>query len=170
MSLVASFGGAEVGTVAVLGVAASGIVIAALSLGSLVGGFGFGHRAKTKWALLKFVSIVLVGFGAVFINPTDLVWITICWFVAGIGVAPAFATMASMISVSFGTADSAEAYGWINTAQLVGFAAGAAIAGLVIDNFADEAAWYINLVSAALAVTFALATVRFNPSLERKDD
>jgi MFS family permease len=170
MSLVASFGGAEVGTVAVLGIAASGIVIAALSLGSIIGGFGFGHRAKTKWALLKFVSIVLVGFGAVFLNPTDLVWITLCWFVAGIGVAPAFATMASMISVSFGTADSAEAYGWANTAQLIGFAGGAAIAGIVIDNFAPEAAWYINLVSAALAVIFALATVRFNPSLERKDD
>lgn len=170
MSLVASFGGAEVGTVAVLGIAASGIVIAALSLGSIIGGFGFGHRARTKWALLKFVSIVLVGFGAVFINPTDLVWITACWFVAGIGVAPAFATMASMISVSFGTADSAEAYGWANTAQLLGFAGGAAIAGFVIDNFAPEAAWYINLVSAALAVAFALATVRFNPSLEAKDE
>ena len=78
--------------------------------------------------------------------------------------------MASMISVSFGTADSAEAYGWANTAQLIGFAGGAAIAGIVIDNFAPEAAWYINLVSAALAVIFALATVRYNPSLERKDD
>jgi len=169
LSLVATFGGAEVGTVAVLGVAASGIVIAALSLGSIVGGFAFGHRAKTKWALLKFVSLVMVGYASVFFNPTDLVWITICWFVSGLGVAPAFATMASMISVSFGTADSAEAYGWANTGQLLGYSVGAAIAGVVIDHVAAEAAWYVTGIAGAFAVFFALITVRFNPSLDQKD-
>lgn len=169
LCLVATFGGAEVGTVAVLGIAPSGIVIASLSLGSIIGGFAFGHRAKTKWALLKFVTIVMIGYAAVFFNPTDLVWITICWFVTGLGVAPAFATMASMISVSFGTADSAEAYGWANTGQLLGYAIGAAIAGVIIDHVAAEAAWYVTGVAGALAVLVALATVRFNPSLENKD-
>ena len=167
--LVATFGGAEVGTVAVLGIAPSGIVIAALSLGSIIGGFAFGHRAKTKWALLKFLSIVMIGYAAVFFNPTDLVWITICWFITGLGVAPAFATMASMISVSFGTADSAEAYGWANTGQLLGYSVGAAVAGIVIDNVAHEAAWYVTAASAAVAVLFALITVRFNPPLNQKD-
>jgi MFS family permease len=167
--LVATFGGAEVGTVAVLGIAPSGIVIAALSLGSIIGGFAFGHRAKTKWALLKFVSIVMVGYAAVFVNPTDLVWITICWFITGIGVAPAFATMASMISVSFGTADSAEAYGWANTGQLLGYSIGAAIAGIVIDNVSPEAAWYVTGIAGGMAVLIALFTVRFNPPLNQKD-
>ncbi len=167
--LVATFGGAEVGTVAVLGIAPSGIVIAALSLGSIIGGFAFGHRAKTKWALLKFVSVVFVGYAAVFFYPTDLVWITICWFVTGLGVAPAFATMASMISVSFGTADSAEAYGWANTGQLLGYSIGAAIAGIVIDHVAPQAAWYVTGISGALAVLVALLTVRFNPPLNQKD-
>jgi predicted MFS family arabinose efflux permease len=169
LCLVATFGGAEVGTVAVLGVAPSGIVIAALSLGSIIGGFAFGHRAKTKWALLKFLSVVAVGYLAVFFNPTDLVWITICWFITGIGVAPAFATMASMISVSLGTSDSAEAFGWNNTGQLLGFSFGAAIAGILIDNVSPQAAWYVTGISAALALFFALITVRFNPSLEHKD-
>lgn len=169
LCLVATFGGAEVGTVAVLGVAASGIVIAALSLGSIIGGFAFGHRAKTKWALVKFLVIVMAGYAAVFLNPTDLVWITICWFVSGLGVAPAFATMASMISVSFGTADSAEAYGWANTGQLLGYSIGAAIAGTVIDHVAPTAAWFVNGVAGALALAFALITVRFNPPLDEKD-
>jgi MFS family permease len=167
--LVASFGGAEVGTVAVLGIAPSGIVIAALSFGSILGGFAFGHRAKTKWALLKFLSIVLIGYAAVFVYPTDLVWITICWFVTGLGVAPAFATMASMISVSFGTADSAEAYGWANTGQLLGYSVGAAVAGIIIDNVAAGAAWYVTGISSFLAVVIALLTVRFNPPLNQKD-
>ena len=169
LCLVATFGGAEVGTVAVLGVAASGIVIAALSLGSIIGGFAFGHRAKTKWALVKFLVLVMAGYAAVFLNPTDLVWITICWFVSGLGVAPAFATMASMISVSFGTADSAEAYGWANTGQLLGYSIGAAIAGTVIDHVAPTAAWFVNGVAGALALAFALLTVRFNPPLHEKD-
>ena len=167
--LVSTFGGAEVGTVAVLGIAPSGIVIAALSLGSIIGGFAFGHRAKTKWALVKFLTLVMVGYLAVFFNPTDLVWITACWFVTGLGVAPAFATMASMISVSFGTADSAEAYGWANTGQLLGYSIGAAIAGIVIDNIAPNASWYVTGSSAILAVFFALITVRFNPPLNQKD-
>lgn len=167
--LVASFGGAEVGTVAVLGIAPSGIVIAALSLGSIVGGFAFGHRAKTKWALLKFLTLVLIGYAAVFFNPTDLVWITICWFVTGLGVAPAFATMASMISVSFGTADSAEAYGWANTGQLLGYSFGAAVAGIIIDNVASQAAWYVTGISSVMAVVVALITVRFNPLLNQKE-
>ena len=169
LTLVASFGGAEVGTVAVLGIAASGIVIAALSLGSIVGGFAFGHRAKTKWALFKFVGIVSVGYAAVFIHPTDLVWITICWFVTGLGVAPAFATMASMTSISFGAADSAEAYGWANTGQLIGYAIGAAIAGVIIDNLAPSAAWYVTFCSGAASAILALATVRFNPPLDQKE-
>lgn len=167
--LVATFGGAEVGTVAVLGIAPSGIVIAALSLGSIIGGFAFGHRAKTKWALLKFLTLVGIGYACVFFNPTDLVWITACWFVTGLGVAPAFATMASMISVSFGTADSAEAYGWANTGQLLGYSVGAAVAGIVIDNIAAAAAWYVTGGAATLAVILALVTVRFNPPLEQKD-
>ena len=169
LCLVATFGGAEVGTVAVLGVAASGIVIAALSLGSIVGGFAFGHRAKTKWALVKFLLVVMIGYAAVLFNPADLVWITICWFVTGLGVAPAFATMASMISVSFGAADSAEAYGWANTGQLLGYSLGAAATGIVIDHVAPVGAWYVTTIAGALALTFALATVRFNPSLEHKD-
>ena len=169
LCLVATFGGAEVGTVAVLGVAPSGIVIAALSLGSIIGGFALGHRAKTKWALLKFLSIVAAGYLAVFFNPTDLIWITLCWFVTGLGVAPAFATTASMISVSMGTSDSAEAFGWINTGQLLGFAVGAAVAGILIDHISAESAWYVTGASAALALIFALATVRLNPSLEHKD-
>lgn len=169
LTLVATFGGAEVGTVAVLGIAASGVVIAALSLGSIIGGFAFGHRATTKWALFKFLAVVMVGYSAVFLNPTDLVWITICWFITGIGVAPAFATMASMISVSFGTADSAEAYGWSNTGQLIGYAIGAAIAGVVIDHVDPQAAWFVSCLAGGLSLVLALITVRFNPTMNQKD-
>lgn len=168
-TLVASFGGADVGTVAVLGMQASGVVIGTLSLGSIIGGFAFGHRAKSKWALLKFVSISLFGFLLVFVNPTDLVWITFSWFVVGLGVAPSFATMASMVAVSFGQADSAEAYGWINTAQLLGYSAGAAIAGVVIDNISRTSAWYVTASMALAGVIAALLTARFNPSLEHKE-
>ena len=169
-TLVASFGAADVGTVAVLGMQPAGIVIATLSLGSLVGGFAFGHRAKSKWALFKFVSITFIGFAMVFVNPTDLLWITISWFVVGLGVAPSFATVASMISISFGQADSAEAYGWINTAQLLGYSGGAAIAGIIVDNFSHEAAWYVTGAMGLAGVISALVTARYNPELQSKEN
>jgi len=52
---------------------------------------------------------------------------------------------------------------------LVGYAIGAAVAGVLIDNVSADSAWYVTGVSAALALAFALVTVRLNPSLEQKD-
>ncbi|MEY4310201.1 MAG: hypothetical protein RLZ71_127 [Actinomycetota bacterium] len=163
--LVGSFGGAEVGTVAAIPDRnVSGIVLAALSFGSLVGGFAFGHRIKTKYALTKFFALLLFGYGLIFIAPTDPLWVGICWFVAGLGVAPVFATLAGIIAVKLNRSESTEAYGWISTGQLVGYSGAAALAGIVIDNVSAVASFSVSILCAALGLIVAILSLPFTPT------
>ncbi|MEY3908990.1 MAG: hypothetical protein RLZZ90_897, partial [Actinomycetota bacterium] len=60
--MVGSFSGIEVGAVAVLDKLSAGIVLAALSVGSILGGLLLGNRAKTRWALTKFLGIIAIGY------------------------------------------------------------------------------------------------------------
>jgi len=163
--LVGSFGGAEVGTVAVITDRnVSGWVLAALSAGSLLGGFLFGHRAKTKYALSKFFALSAVGYSLIFFAPHEPVWVAICWFIAGLGVAPIFATLASIIAIKLSPSESVEAYGWISTGQLIGFSSAAAIAGIAIDHIDPIAAFGVSLATGVLGLIVALVSLPFTPT------
>ena len=62
--------------------------------------------------------------------------------IAGLGIAPALAVMFSIVSASVKFSDTAEAYGWVGTGQLIGAALGSAIAGFLIDEFGPEGAFW----------------------------
>ena len=165
MLMVATFGGAEVGTVAVITDRnVSGIVLAALSAGSLIGGFAFGHRAKTKYALSKFFALTLLGYSLIFIAPHEAIWVSICWFIAGLGVAPIFANLASIIAIKLTAGESVEAYGWISTGQLIGYSSAAAIAGIAVDTIDPIAAFGVSIVAGLLGLTVALLSLPFTPT------
>jgi MFS family permease len=166
MLLIGSFSGIEVGSVAILeNKALAGAVIAALSLGSLVGGVFLGPRARTRWALSKYLVIILVGYGLVFLNPTDALWMGVCFFIAGIGIAPALGVLGAIVATSLKMSESAEAYGWIATGQLMGFAAGAALAGIAIETVSPESALLIAGVFGVATLLVALMTVGITPAL-----
>lgn len=166
MLLIGSFSGVEVGSVAILdNKALAGAVIAALSLGSLIGGVFLGPRARTRWALSKYLVIILIGYGLVFINPTDPLWMGICFFIAGIGIAPALGVLGAIVATSLKMSDTAEAYGWIATGQLMGFAAGAALAGIAIETVSPESALLIAAVFGVATLLVAVMTVKITPAL-----
>jgi MFS family permease len=165
MLMVATFGGAEVGTVAVITDRnVSGIVLAALSAGSLIGGFAFGHRAKTKYALSKFFALTLLGYSLIFIAPHEAIWVAICWFIAGLGVAPIFANLASIIAIKLSAGESVEAYGWISTGQLIGYSSAAAIAGIAVDTIDPIAAFGVSIGAGLLGLVVALISLPFTPT------
>lgn len=161
--LIGSFAGIEVGSVAILDKSVAGVVLASFSLGSIVGGVALGNRAKTKWALAKFLTVIFVGSCATFINPTDAIWLTICFFVAGIGVAPCLGMLGTIIATNITMGDAAEAYGWINTGQLMGFSIGAALAGIAVDTVAPTAALLIAVVFGFGAILVAIMAVNITP-------
>jgi predicted MFS family arabinose efflux permease len=88
----------------------------------------------------------------VLVNPTNAVWVSLCFFIAGMGVAPALGVLASTLSAGLKPSETAEAYGWSGTGQLMGYSAGAALAGIAIDSVSAESSLFIALV-------FALATL-----------
>jgi MFS family permease len=168
--LIGSFSGVEIGTVAVFtDKATAGIIVGVLSVGSLLGGFLFGHRSKTRWALSRYLLVVFVGFGMVFIAPDSAIWVSIAWFVAGLGIAPALGLLGAIIGASVKTADAPEAYGWVGSGQMIGYAGSAAIAGLAIDLIAPEAALLVAVVMGGGAVIVALLSAKFTPVISNRD-
>jgi len=167
--LVGSFSAVEVGTVGVLDLATAGWVIAALSIGSLVGGFAFGHRSKTKWALSRFLIVVVVGYLSVYIAPNQPVWMSIAWFIAGMGVAPALGLFGAIIGAALPTSETAEAYGWVQTGQMLGYAGAASLVGFVIDTVSGEASLLIAAIFAIGTLAVALYSAKFTPIISTQE-
>ena len=107
------------------------------AVASLVGGLAFGHIPIGPWALarrmlLVFVGSVLAVFAAGF--AFEFWSISGALVIAGLCIAPALAVMFSIVSASVKFSDTAEAYGWVGTGQLIGAALGSAVAGFLIDG------------------------------------
>ncbi|MFB2582287.1 MFS transporter [Herbiconiux sp. P15] len=168
--LVATCAAIEAGVVSAFGEggAEAGIVLAIFAVGSLVGGLSLGHRPIGPWALAKRMAIVFVG-TAVAAASLNIWWLSIVLFIAGIGIAPALAVMFSIVSASVRFSDTAEAYGWVGTGQLIGAAVGSALAGFLIDGVGPTGAF---LVAAGLAFFGFVVPVlgkRFHPDLRGRD-
>lgn len=165
--LIGTFGGIEVGAVAIFDKTIAGATIAALSVGSILGGLTLGPRAKTKWAMTKFLILTSAGMALVLVNPTDAIWVSICFFVAGMGVAPALGVLASTLSAGLKPSETAEAYGWSGTGQLMGYSAGAALAGIAIDSVSAESSLFIALVFALATLAVAILSANLSTSTRK---
>jgi MFS family permease len=110
----------------------SGVVLAIFALGSLVGGLALGHIPVGPWSMARRMFIVFLGMSLALI-ALDFWWLAITLFIAGIGIAPALAVMFAIVSATVKFSDTAEAYGWVGTGQLIGAAMGSAMAGFLID-------------------------------------
>ncbi|WP_273732946.1 MFS transporter [Mycolicibacterium septicum] len=152
LALVASFMALEVGVVAALGRTGvtAGLAIAVASVGSLVGGLMFGHRRFRLAGLVAALGIVAVG-TAVFGVVGNLALQFCALFVSGLGFAPAMSALYLMVSREIEEHSAAEAFGWLNSAALVGGAAGTALAGVAADAHGAHGAVVVSAVLATLA-------------------
>lgn len=146
----------------------AGVVLAIFAIGSLIGGLALGHRPIGPWALARRMMAVFVGM-ALAAALTNFWWLAITLLIAGIGIAPALAVMFAIVSSSVRFSETAEAYGWVGTGQLIGAALGSALAGALIDHFNAPGAFY---VAAGLALLgFLVPTIfrRAHPDLRGRD-
>jgi predicted MFS family arabinose efflux permease len=153
----------------------AGLVLAIWSIGSLVGGLALGHVPIGPWALARRMVLVAIGIGlATFavgaMLPIGPFWtLSIALLVAGIGIAPALGVMSAIVASSVRFSETAEAYGWVGTGQLIGSAAGSAVAGFFIDSHGAIGGF---VVATALAVLGALVGIlfrRWHPDLRGRD-
>jgi MFS family permease len=110
----------------------SGVILAIFALGSLAGGLALGHIPVGPWSMARRMFVVFLGM-ALALAALDFWWLAITLFIAGIGIAPALAVMFAIVSATVKFSDTAEAYGWVGTGQLIGAAMGSAVAGFLID-------------------------------------
>ncbi|WP_458319521.1 MFS transporter [Mycolicibacterium brisbanense] len=153
LTMVASYMALEVGIVALMGRTGvmAGLAIAVASVGSVIGGLAFGHRRFGLAGLVAALGTVALG-TAVF-GVIDSPALQFCaLFVSGLGFAPAMSALYIMVSAEIADHAATEAFGWLNSAALVGGAAGTAIAGVAAD--AHGAAGPI-VVAVALALVAA---------------
>lgn len=167
--LIGGFSGVEVGTVAIVPKSLAGVVIGALSLGSIVGGVFLGNRVKSRWSLTMLLGLVLLGYLMLWISPSDPIWIAICLFISGVGVAPSLGILGAAIAGNLKAGEAAEANGWASTGQLMGYSAGAALSGIAIDSVSNTSAFLVSIVFGVGAILVAIMAVEImNPS--RKQD
>lgn len=160
----------EAGVVAVFGHdgAEAGLVLAIFSIGSLVGGLSFGSIPLGPWAMTRRMFIVFFGTAlAAFVM--DFWWLSATLFIAGIGIAPVLTVIFATVSSSVKFSDTAEAYGWIGTGQLIGAALGSALAGFFIDGYGAVGAFWIAGAFALVGVVVAAGGRPWTPDLRGKD-
>ena len=168
--LVGACASVEAGVVSAFGDSGpqAGLVLGLFAVGSLIGGLALGHIPIGPWALARRLFAVFVGMSlaAAFLN---FWWLAVTLFIAGIGIAPALAVMFAIVSSSVRFSETAEAYGWVGTGQLIGAAIGSAIAGFLIDRFNAPGAFWVAAAFAGLG--FLLPTIfhRAHPDLRGRD-
>lgn len=168
--LIGSAAAVEAGVVATFdhGGLEAGLVLAVFSLGSLAGGLSFGHIPIGRWAMARRLAIVAVGLVLTTVS-LNVWWLGGTLLVAGIGIAPALAVLFAMTSASVRFSETAEAYGWIGTGQLIGAAAGSAVAGFLVDGAGPQGAYVAASAFAIVGVIVAVVFVRGFPDLRGRD-
>lgn len=169
---VASFAAIEAGIVAAFrdpagsdhGSMESGIVLALFAAGSLVGGLLIGHRDMRPWSLALRMCIVLAGTLACLVS-LNIWWLSIVLFLGGIGTAPSFAAISNIVSAKVKFSETAEAFGWVGTGQLVGVAMGSAVAGIAIDQTGAPGAIAVSGGLLLIATIIAIVSMKWIPDL-----
>ncbi|WP_139417810.1 MFS transporter [Agromyces laixinhei] len=160
----------EAGVVAVFGHggAEAGIVLAIFAGGSLAGGLFLGHVPIGPWSTARRMFIVFAG-TALAAGLMDFWWLSITLFIAGLGIAPALAVLFAIVSASVKFSDTAEAYGWVGTGQLIGAALGSALAGFLIDSSGPQGAFWAATALAFLGLIVPVIGRRWHPDLRGRD-
>ncbi|GGF32712.1 MFS transporter [Marmoricola endophyticus] len=157
------FGSVEVATVAFAreagAPAASGVLLAAWALGSLVSGVVVG---AVTW---RASSVVRLRAGATFLAlamaPTPflpgLVPMGVVLLVAGVAISPTLVAAITRVEETVPPTRLTEGMGLMQAGLGAGIAPGAALAGLVVDRAGGSAAYGVGVASAVLAVVAAAA-------------
>ena len=168
--LVGACAAVEAGVVSAFGDSGpqAGLVLGLFAVGSLIGGLALGHIPIGPWALARRLFGIFVGMSLAAAS-LNFWWLAVTLFIAGIGIAPALAVMFAIVSSSVRFSETAEAYGWVGTGQLIGAAIGSAVAGFLIDRFNAPGAFWVAAAFAALG--FLLPTIfhRAHPDLRGRD-
>jgi MFS family permease len=168
--LIGAAAAVEVAVVSVFGHSGpeAGFVLAIWAIGSIIGGLALGGVQIGPWALAVRMFAVFVGL-ALSGMILSFWWIAGALLIAGAGIAPALAVMFAIVSSSVKFSDTAEAYGWMGSGQLIGAALGSAIAGFAIDGFGSIGGFVAATIFALLGFLVPVIWKSAHPDLRGRD-
>ena len=146
----------------------AGVILSIFSIGSLIGGLSLGHLPIGPWAMARRMFAVFVGM-ALALASLEFWWIALALLIAGVGIAPALAVMFAIVSGTVKFSETAEAYGWIGTGQLIGAALGSATAGFLIDANGARGAYWAAAAFAFLGFVLPTLLRRWAPDLRGRE-
>jgi len=136
---------------------AAGYILAAMSLGSALGGLAWGrrrHRSRTSTQMTGLLVIMAGGIAAAAVAP-DLLLAGVALALTGTVLAPS--AVLSYLSAERLAGPGAEASTWVNTAWNAGVAAGLALTGVAVGRVGPTTPL---LAGAAVLACAALAVLR----------
>lgn len=168
--LIGAAAAVEVAVVAVFGHSGpeAGFILAIWAIGSIIGGLALGGVQIGPWALAVRMVAVFIGIALAGLI-LDFWWIAGALLIAGAGIAPALAVMFAIVSSSVKFSDTAEAYGWMGSGQLIGAALGSAVAGFAIDGFGPIGGFVAASIFAFIGVIVPIVGKKAHPDLRGKD-
>jgi predicted MFS family arabinose efflux permease len=158
------FGATEVVTVAFAQErgheSATGALLASWAFGSLIAGLVTGAVPWRSTARSRYrVGSVLLTAVMVPLPFVDGLWVMgATLFVAGFAISPTLVATVSLIDDTVPSQRLTEGITWVTTGLGLGVAAGAAVAGRLIDAFGASPAYWVSAVSGALAAAVAWST------------
>jgi len=139
--------------------ATGGVLLAALSLGSMLGGVWYGSRS-----FAAHLSTQMIGFCAVFAAALiplafaeSIPVMIVLMAMAGFFVAPWAASSAALVGRLAPGGTVTEAYTWEMTAVIAGFALGGVLSGVLVESAGVREALIAAAVAAAASVAIAWA-------------
>lgn len=152
--------------------AASGVLLATWSFGSMVGGLWYGSRRPRSSVGTRYVR--LMSANAAFIVPYlfagSIPVSGVCSLTAGLAIAPVFSCQNALSGRVILPGTEHEAFSWILAALIAGAAAGSALSGMAIGAIGAHGPFVLACSAATLG---ALSSLRFRgrfpyPTAERE--
>jgi predicted MFS family arabinose efflux permease len=137
---------------------ASGALLAAWALGSMVGGLWYGSRhweapLTDRYRTLLILAIV---FSAPLIAARSIPEGLLCSLLAGLTIAPVFSCQYALVSRAVLRGTETEAFSWISAALIGGLSAGTALGGAAIAVYGVSAPFVLATAMYVLAALMAL--------------
>jgi MFS family permease len=140
----------------------SGVLIAALAVGSMASGIGWGTvHWRTPLRTRLVVVLALLTVLSVPLLMVQSIWLMIPFVVlAGIAVSPSLISAFTLAELLVPRSATTEAFTWIGTALGLGVAVGASLAGKIVDTAGANAAFLVATAAAAVAAVAVAAGQR----------
>jgi MFS family permease len=142
--------------------AQAGMVLAAMSLGSAIGGLGYGTRHWVSSTVRRWVVVLLALTACTLLLPfASGAWLLgVGGFAAGFTIAPTLINLNTLMQSLAPTARMTEGLAWVACSLGVGVSLGSTLAGQLIDKVSYTAGFVTVVGAAAAAALLAVSSAR----------